>query len=150
MKHTMETDRASMRERLADLDLLEQAVAVRVGETNGAVRYRLAVPVGGSRRGGYLTVAVYAEALATLSVLDGRAGFPSVRVRGTVTARDSRRTIMWGEDPPTTGAVARWQFYGYSAEAIARFVQQMPKGERFALSAPGLLDTNWLSTSRPE
>ncbi|MFE3139657.1 DUF6302 family protein [Streptomyces scopuliridis] len=136
MKHTIETDRASMLERLADPSLLDSAVAVPVGETDGIVRYRLAVPVGGTRRAGYLRLDDYREALAALEVLDGRPGFPHVQVRGAVTAQDARRTIIWGEDPPTTDALARWQFYGYSTEAIARYVQQAPKGGQPAITCP--------------
>ncbi|MEV8391783.1 MULTISPECIES: DUF6302 family protein [unclassified Streptomyces] len=143
MKDTLEADRASMQDRLADPGLLEQAVEVRVGERDGVVRYRLAVPVGGARRAGYLTVADYAEALATLAMLDGRPGFPHVRLRGTVTSRDSRRTIIWGDDPPTTDAAARWKFYGYSDTSISRYAQQTPEGER-AIDHPSatVLDTS--------
>ncbi|MFE2084604.1 DUF6302 family protein [Streptomyces scopuliridis] len=77
---------------------------------------------------GYLTVADYAEALATIAVLDGQPGFPHVRLGRTVTSRDSRRTITWGEDPSNTDAVARWQFYGYSDASIGRYAQT-PEGE---------------------
>lgn len=80
------------------------------------------MPVGDGRDGGgSLKVADYAEALAVLSALDGRPEFPAVRVRGTVTARNSARTIIWGEDPPSGDAVTRCKFYGYSVEAIDRY-----------------------------
>ncbi|MGW6238383.1 DUF6302 family protein [Streptomyces sp. NPDC055094] len=138
MKHTMENDFATMREWLADPSLLDSAVVVPVGETDGIVRYRLAVPVGGGRRAGYLTVVDYAEALAALTMLDSRPGFPHVRLRGTVAPRDSRRTIMWGEDPPESDAVARWRFYGYSNEAVAR----VREGEQASGHPPAVLDTN--------
>nr|WTA00537.1 DUF6302 family protein [Streptomyces sp. NBC_00857] len=119
---TLETDREQMLKRLADPDLLDAAVAVPVGKTaNGDIRYRLAVPVGGSRRAGYLTIANHAEALATLSTLNVRPGFPSARVRGTVTAPGASRTVIWGENPPCGDAVARWKHFGYSDEAIAQY-----------------------------
>ncbi|MFD3909995.1 DUF6302 family protein [Streptomyces sp. NPDC058603] len=128
---TLETDLATMREWLADPSLLASAVVVRVGETDGIVRYRLAVPVGGARRAGHLDLADYTEALAALAVLDGQPGFPHVRLRELVTLRGSRRrTIIWGEDPPTTGAVARWKFYGYSDMSIPRYMHRTPEGGR--------------------
>ncbi|MFE4535812.1 DUF6302 family protein [Streptomyces scopuliridis] len=138
MKHTMETDRASMLDRLADPTLLDAAVVVPVGETDGVVRCRLAVPVGGGRLAGYLTVEDYAEALTVLTMLDGRSGFPHVRVRETVAPRDSRRTIIWGEDPPESDALARWRFYGYSDKAVAR----VREGEQTSGHPPAGLDTN--------
>ncbi|MFD5115184.1 DUF6302 family protein [Streptomyces sp. NPDC058391] len=117
--HTLETDRAWMLSRLKDPTLLDQAVAVPVGTTNdGTQRLRLAVPVGGARHAGFLTVSNYAEALATLSALAGLPGFPSPRVRKAVTAQEQRRTIIWGDDPPAADEPARWRFYGYSDEAI--------------------------------
>ncbi|MFE4173252.1 DUF6302 family protein [Streptomyces sp. NPDC056909] len=128
MKHTLETDRASMRERLADPTLLDSAFAVPVGETDGKMRYRLAVPVGGSRRAGSLTVANDAEAEATLSALAGRQGFPSVRLRGTGSAHSARRTVVWGDGFPRGDAVTRWKHLGYSDEAIVRYEQQALKG----------------------
>ncbi|MFF1420611.1 DUF6302 family protein [Streptomyces sp. NPDC058280] len=143
MQHTMQTDLATMRERLADPSVLDSAVVVPVGETDGIVRSRLAVPVGGGRRAGYLTVADYSEALATLAVLNGQPGFPHLRVRGIVISRDARRTIIWGEDPPTTGAVDRWKLYGYSDEAIARYAQQTPQDEQASNQPPATaLDPN--------
>ncbi|MEV0035518.1 DUF6302 family protein [Streptomyces sp. NPDC050804] len=127
MKHTVETDRASMREKLADPALLDLAFAVPVGEADGKMRYRLAVPVGGSRRAGFLTVANDTEAKATLAALAGRQGFPSVRLRGTVTAHGARRTVVWGDDFPRGDAVTRWKHLGYSDEAIVRYEQQALK-----------------------
>ncbi|MFD8963467.1 DUF6302 family protein [Streptomyces sp. NPDC059568] len=124
MKHTAETDRASMRDRLADPTLLDSAFAVPVGVTNGEMRYRLAVPVGGSRRTGYLTVANDTEAEATLSALAGRQGFPSVRLRGNSNVHGVSRTVIWGEDFPRGDAVTRWRHLGYSDEAIVRYEQQ--------------------------
>lgn len=124
MKRTAETDRVSMRDRLADPTLLDSAFAVAVGVTNGQMRYRLAVPVGGTRRAGYLTVANDAKAEATLSALAGRRGFPSVRLRGNASAHGASRTVIWGEDFPRGDAVTRWRHLGYSDEAIVRYEQQ--------------------------
>jgi hypothetical protein len=63
---------AWFRERLADPDLLDCAVGVKV---DGAVL--LAVPVGGSRRGGYLSVSTVADAVRVRAALRGLPGFPA-------------------------------------------------------------------------
>lgn len=110
-----ERDAAYYRERLEDPALLEAAVAVRVGED-----VCLAVPVGGRRRGGYLSVTEVMTGLAVRALLRGQAGFPDVRLRWSPYA-DTCHVVEWGERPPGGDDAARGRFYGYSAEAIAAF-----------------------------
>lgn len=103
---TTGTDWARMLERLADPALMDAAVAVAVGETACGVQYGLAVPVGGYRLGGYLTVTNHAAALAAMSALEGRPGFPSVRVRRAVTAPWASRTSSGERTRPRATSVS--------------------------------------------
>ncbi|MEU0853790.1 DUF6302 family protein [Streptomyces flaveolus] len=107
-------------ERLADLSLLDAAVVAVVDR----VGY-LAVPVGGSdgqRRGGFLAVDDRLTARCLRYALLGRPGFPAVRVQWS---KDHSvcHNVMWGEAPPDTDDdQARGRFYGYTEQAIDRFV----------------------------
>ncbi|MYZ35586.1 MULTISPECIES: DUF6302 family protein [unclassified Streptomyces] len=113
-----------MLERLADPALMDAAGAVPVGETDCGVQYGLAVPTGGYRLGGYLTVTNHAAALAAMSTMEGRPGFPSVRVRRAVTAPWASRTVLWGADPPQGDIGVQRRHLGYSDEAIARYEER--------------------------
>jgi hypothetical protein len=83
----------------------------------------LAVPVGGCRLGRHLSLSDVVTGLAVPALLDGRRGFPHVRLRWSP-YRDTCHVVAWGarapiqDDPETQG----W-FYGYSAEAIARLLR---------------------------
>ncbi|CAM5559598.1 hypothetical protein STENM36S_01175 [Streptomyces tendae] len=107
-------------ERLADLSLLDAAVVAVVDR----VGY-LAVPVSetdGQRRGGFLAVDDRLTARCLRSALLGRPGFPAVRVRWSSDRRVCHN-VEWGEAPPDTDDdQVRGHFYGYSEQAIDRFV----------------------------
>lgn len=111
-----EEEVAYYRQRLADPTLIRVGLAVRLGGFAF-----LAVPVGGRRRGGYLSVTEVVTGMAVRALLKGRAGFPDVRLRWSPWA-DACHAVEWGaavpgtEDPVTLG-----QFYGYSAEAIGAY-----------------------------
>ncbi|MEU8473085.1 DUF6302 family protein [Streptomyces sp. NPDC029006] len=112
------------RERLRDPALIDAGVVVAVGR----VGY-LAVPVGGTRRGGYISTGDRMAVDCLRDALTGRPGFPRVRVRWSK-CRSACHVVAWGEDPP--GAEdddqARGEFYGYSEQAIRAFVAELARG----------------------
>ncbi len=107
-------------QRLADSWLLQEAIAVRTLRMPF-----LAVPVGGSRRGGTYSVACICIALKVRDLLLSRAGFPHPRLSLSTDLDSPAVFVEWGEKPPSLGecgdeqALAR--FYGYSNAAIARY-----------------------------
>ncbi|MFJ2400402.1 DUF6302 family protein [Streptomyces xanthochromogenes] len=104
-------------QRLADPALLVGAVAVCVFRAP-----LVAVPVGGIRHGGYLSVAEFTRAAEARSLLADRPGFPHARVCWSP-YRDACHTVEWGESAPPwwedDAVVGR--FYGYSEAAIAAY-----------------------------
>lgn len=108
--------------RLEDLGLLTGAWRWEYGD-----KAFVAVPVGGRRRGGYISAAGRKDARCIIRLLHGRAGFPSLRlsfcrIHGTL--------VRWGDSAPVQpnkGASERdrlrWiiksgRYYGYSDKAI--------------------------------
>ncbi|ODA71626.1 hypothetical protein APS67_004179 [Streptomyces sp. AVP053U2] len=110
-------DYAWFRARLADPNLLDGAVGVKV---DGAVL--LAVPAGGSRRGGYLPVGNVADAVRVSAALRGRPGFPRIRL-GLSVHRDTCHTVNWGPCEPRNDA-ERGRHFGYAPSAIDTFVRR--------------------------
>ncbi|MFJ1717335.1 DUF6302 family protein [Streptomyces sp. NPDC088260] len=103
------------RVRLADPGVLDAAVAIRAFRAP-----LLAVPVGGLRRGGFMSFDMLTLAVAARSLLDGQPGFPDLRVRWS-SYSDTCHTVEWCAPSPewwvddaTTG-----RFYGYSEAAIS-------------------------------
>lgn len=108
------------RDRLAEPAILTGAVAVRVFRAP-----LLAVPVGGSRRGGYMSFDLLSLAVDTRRLLDAQPGFPHLRVRWSP-YRDTCHTVEWGDPAPDW-----WEedavfghFYGYGEAAINAFVRR--------------------------
>ncbi|MEU5498016.1 DUF6302 family protein [Streptomyces griseofuscus] len=108
------------RERLDDPTLLDAAV-VLVLDGPGS----MAVPSGGRRLGGYLSVDDDVTVLRAMrDALDGREGFPHVRVRLSEHPEVCHR-VEWGPAPPECGDHAlRGRFYGYSEQAIVAYVDE--------------------------
>jgi hypothetical protein len=105
--------RAWFRERLADATLLDGAIAIRAER-----RFiDLAVRVGGTRRGGYISCGSIRWAKAAYHQLEGHAGFPSVRIEYSP-YRDACHTVCWGEQPPEGDDKAIGRFYGYREEVL--------------------------------
>ncbi|SEP02587.1 DUF6302 family protein [Actinacidiphila rubida] len=102
--------------RLADPSLLDGAVGVCIHRAP-----LLAVPTGGSRRGGSLSVDLLVLADKTRRLLTGLPGFADVRVRASP-FQDARHVVEWGDQPPTCAYndAARRRFYGYTEDAIRR------------------------------
>lgn len=107
------------RERLADPSLIAAGVVVVVGRIGW-----LAVPVGGQRRGGYLAVDRAEDVEPLRRALDGRPGFPAIRVQWS-TRRDVCHVIEWGEyTPGPDDDVERGRFYGYSEAAVRAYLDR--------------------------
>lgn len=109
------------RRRLHDPALLEQALGIEL-----LGRVVLAVPVGGRRQGGYITVSEIVTGVAVRKLLAGRDGFPDVRMLRSP-YEDTCHSVRWGALPPDgieDGIVADGMFYGYSDEAIASHVRK--------------------------
>jgi hypothetical protein len=109
---------AWFRERLADPGLLHCAVGVKV---DGVVL--LAVPAGGSRSGGYVSVGTVADAVRIWAALRGRPGFPRVRI-GLSVHRDTCHTVNWGAAEPR-GDAERGRHFGYTQPAIDAFLRRV-------------------------
>ncbi|MFD6435873.1 DUF6302 family protein [Streptomyces venezuelae] len=114
-------DLAYYAQQLADpAALLEQSVAVCMMRMP-----LLAVPVGGSRRGGYYPVPCMCFGLAVRDALRETPHFPFPRVRWSAYPDDSY-VVEWGAEPPplrpgeNDAVVGR--FYGYSEAAIELYV----------------------------
>ncbi|MFF3157969.1 DUF6302 family protein [Streptomyces sp. NPDC057910] len=120
------------RDRLAQPEVLAYAVAVRVFRAP-----LLAVPIGGPRRGGYMSFDWLSLATATRSLLTDQPGFPNLRVRWSP-YRDTCHTVEWGDPAPEwwEGHTIFGRFYGYSEAAIAAFVRQHPQTPSSATSEP--------------
>ncbi|MBZ6089746.1 hypothetical protein KVH02_15575 [Streptomyces olivaceus] len=91
-----------------DVGLLSRSIAVRVFRIP-----LLAVPVGGSRRGGWFGAGDLAVALAVRQVLAALNGFPCARVTWQRIPSCSY-AVEWGDRPPTTWLDddERLAFYG--------------------------------------
>ncbi|MDI3408912.1 DUF6302 family protein [Streptomyces cavernicola] len=124
-------DYEHFRSLLADSSVLGEAVAV--------CRFRaplLAVPVGGTRRGGCMSFELLTDALEVRSLLEGKPGFTRLRVRWSP-FRDTCHVVEWGGEAPGWDDVERGRFYGYCEEAIAEFIHGASSTPSFsALIAP--------------
>jgi len=119
-------------ERLSDLALLGEAVVVRVdGE-----EWTVAVPVGGTRRAGFVPVATRRQAKRIFKqLLPYSRQFPNLRIWYS-TSPDVCHNVRWGEAEPEIPDVEAsdevWMthdrslgnLYGYSAQAIDRFIAE--------------------------
>lgn len=103
--------------RLADPRLLESSLALRLLRIPF-----LAVPVGGSRLGGFYRVPCICFALKVSDFLRGRDGFPHPSLRW-VSSPHSCYAVEWGEKPPALwgndNPITLGRFYGWTNSAIA-------------------------------
>ncbi|MFJ8098462.1 DUF6302 family protein [Streptomyces griseofuscus] len=88
-------ERAVLAERLADPELLDEAVEIRLGE-DGIGGTCLAVPVGGRRVAGRVSVAGWIQARQVLQALAGKPGFPYLRDDSHGNDIDDPCHIAWG------------------------------------------------------
>ncbi len=115
--------------RLADLSLLDFSIPVRIGED----KFVLAVPVDGTRRGGFVSLGDHRGAETASERLTGQAGFPNVRIEIS-SRRNKFHVVRWGEDESTwvegtasleaqvAGHKAAGEFFGYSDSTIRVFL----------------------------
>ncbi|MGW2690152.1 DUF6302 family protein [Streptomyces sp. NPDC001414] len=115
-----ERERFVMRELLADPTLVDRAVEVVLGEDESAESC-LAVPLGGARVAGQVTVAGWTQARDVLLALDGKQGFPNLRDHDSGDA-DEPCTIRWGLNPVLSTPDQQAQMWGYH-EAGRRAVE---------------------------
>ncbi|GGV63268.1 hypothetical protein GCM10010277_69280 [Streptomyces longisporoflavus] len=109
-------------QRLANPWLLKKSIAVR------ALRMPfLLVPVGGSRQGGYFSVPYLHLGLLVRDLVLAQPGFPDPRLRWSPYP-DTCHIVEWGARPPAyrgpVDDITLGRFYGYSEQAIARFVNR--------------------------
>nr|WP_145491012.1 MULTISPECIES: DUF6302 family protein [Streptomyces] len=88
-------ERAVLAERLADPELLGQAVEIQLGE-DGTAGTCLAVPVGGRRVAGRVSVGGWIQARQVLQALAGKPGFPYLRDDSHGNEIDDSCHIAWG------------------------------------------------------
>jgi hypothetical protein len=107
------------KERLADVSLLDHAV--RVLCSNG--EEEIAVPVGGKRRGGYITFDTLKSCGEAVKQLKDKPGFPNLRI-----IRARPYCVDWGDPQPeqfgTQADIDRklGRYFGYKESAIDYFV----------------------------
>lgn len=119
-------------QRISDTWLLDRSIAVRTLRMPF-----LAVPVGGTRRGGYYPVSCLCFGFKVRGLLLEQPGFPDLRVRWSP-YRDTCHTVEWGDAPPEwwEDDAVFGRFYGYSKSAITSFVRERPQTPFSAISTP--------------
>ncbi|MFJ2745412.1 DUF6302 family protein [Streptomyces sp. NPDC087440] len=123
MTHPTEAvDWAYYRDRIAAPQLLNRARPVLLRGVP-----LLAVPAGGPRQGGFLSVATVADALDAVRALLGQPGFPDVRVRWSHSP-DTCHSVEWGDRPPPgDDDTACGLHYGYRADVIRTYTAAVPQ-----------------------
>lgn len=120
--------------RIVDAWLLEKSLAIRTLRMPF-----LAVPAGGTRRGGYFPVPCVCFGLKVRDLLLGQPGFPDPRL-GWPPYPDNGHVVEWGERPPTLWRdcddLTLGRFYGYSEAAITAFIRGHHQTPSSATSAP--------------
>jgi hypothetical protein len=118
-----------MKDRLEDVSLLKRSVPI----VCDGIAVELAVPVGGKRRGGYVSLATLRWCRAAVRLLKGNPGFPNLRIV------DGRRwqcmhNVEWGDPQPQCDTdlhnaddVERGRYFSYSEKAIEKFVKEKAK-----------------------
>ncbi|MFI9755797.1 DUF6302 family protein [Streptomyces collinus] len=105
------------RNLLADPSVLADSVAVRVHRAP-----LLAVPAGGPRRGGCLSVTDPRIGDAIRRLLLGRPGFWDLRM-ALSPREDTCHTLRWGHEPQYDDPAYLGRFYGYCPAAISAFLR---------------------------
>ncbi len=111
-------EQAYFTERLEDVSLLDRAVDVGL----------LAVPVGGIRRSGYVSLGTIEDCEAAVTALSGVEGFPNPRITD-----EEYGVAEWGDEPEREQRPGESEYefearvgrtYGYTQEAIDRFASE--------------------------
>ncbi|MET7352954.1 DUF6302 family protein [Streptomyces mirabilis] len=133
-----ERERAALARRLAEPGLLEQSVVLDLSSArvSGAGVSRLAVPVGGVRVAGEVTVGNWGEALIVILQLEADPGrFPRVRQRKPLGSPWEPRTICWGAPTPVDDWPTRGCMFGYHEAGVIEYTaahaqSSAPLGQR--------------------
>jgi Family of unknown function (DUF6302) len=122
-------DRAWYAARLDDPWLLDFSIVVRRSDRH----FLLAAPIGGRRRGGFVSLESPKDADQAAERLKGTAGFPNVRIERS-RERGAYQVVRWGENEPSITQRcdqaeaqiaqhrAAGEFFGYSDSAIRAFL----------------------------
>jgi hypothetical protein len=122
-----ERESALMAARLADPALLSRAVEIKLGKDDSADTC-LAVPLGGERVAGEVTVMGWSQALLVLLALDGKPGFPDLRDGTSCTsAIDALRTIRWGLHTGFQEPQQRARMWGYHEAGVQAYVAEQTR-----------------------
>ncbi|QDO45813.1 hypothetical protein FNV62_54825 [Streptomyces sp. RLB3-17] len=131
-----EAERAVLAQRLADPRLLGQSIVVNLSAAHARPpsATRLAVPVGGARVAGEITVANWGEALITILQLDEHARqFPNVRQRKPLSSPWEPRTVCWGVPTPAGDMGIRGQMFGYHSTGVRSYIAEHAPASAIAL-----------------
>ena len=119
-----ETERAVLAQRLAVPGLLEQSVVLDLSSArmSGGGVTRLAVPVGGVRVAGEVTVGNWGEALIVILQLEADPErYPKVRQRKPLGSPWEPRTICWGTPTPVDDWPTRGRKFGYHEAGVIEY-----------------------------
>jgi hypothetical protein len=105
------------RQRLDDKKLLDRAVRLIV---DGRRFHDIAVPVGGSRRGGEVACCSISWAKQVYRQLENKPGFPHLRIEYSP-YREACHSVVWGGLSPESGDRARGRFYGYRESVLGKY-----------------------------
>ncbi|MFE2700844.1 DUF6302 family protein [Streptomyces mirabilis] len=133
-----ERERAALAQRLAEPGLLEQSLVLDLSSArvSGAGVSRLAVPVGGVRVAGEVTVGNWGEALIVILQLEAHPErYPKVRQRKPFSSPWEPRTICWGASTPVDDWPTRGRMFGYHEAGINEYTaahaqSSAPLGQR--------------------
>lgn len=120
-------EHALMVARLADPTLLDQAVEIKLGKDDSSDTC-LAVPLGGQRVAGEVTVTGWSQALLVLLALEGKPGFPDLRDGSSCSsAIDAPRTIRWGLRTFSEEPRERASMWGYHDAGVQAYVAEQTR-----------------------
>ncbi|MEV6949233.1 DUF6302 family protein [Streptomyces sp. NPDC051172] len=113
-----------MRQRLADPSLLDAAVEVQLRHPDPTATC-LAVPLGGDRVAGQVTVKGWSQALDVLFALEGKPGFANLRDSTSAgSAIDASRIIRWGLNTLLEEPRHQAQMFGYHAAGVQAYTAE--------------------------
>ncbi len=104
--------------RIEDKTLLQQAVPIII---SAGAAVGLAVPVGGTRRGGYAPFKTINSCHLAVKQLKDRPGFPNLRI----VPSDDGFNVWWGEPEPSGDAIEHGRYFGYSEAAINEYKEKI-------------------------
>ncbi|MEU1449247.1 DUF6302 family protein [Streptomyces mirabilis] len=119
-----ERERAAFARRLAEPGLLEQSVVLDLSSARGpgAGVSPLAVPVGGVRVSGEVTVGNWGEALIVILQLEAdQERYPKVRQRKPLGSPWEPRTVCWGASTPVDDWPTRGRMFGYHEAGVIEY-----------------------------